>query len=26
VIYRVDDEEITILILRVQRKAGPETY
>ena len=26
VIYRVDDEEITILILRVRRKAGPETY
>jgi mRNA interferase RelE/StbE len=26
VIYRVDDEDITILILRVRRKTGPETY
>ncbi|MFL5806057.1 MAG: type II toxin-antitoxin system RelE family toxin [Roseiflexaceae bacterium] len=26
IIYRVDDEQMTILILRVRRKQGPETY
>jgi mRNA interferase RelE/StbE len=26
VIYRVDDEQMTILVLRVRRKHGPETY
>jgi mRNA interferase RelE/StbE len=26
VVYRVNDEDMTVLILRVQRKAGPEIY
>jgi mRNA interferase RelE/StbE len=26
IIYRVDDEQMTILILHVRRKQGPETY
>ena len=26
IIYRVDNQELTILILRVRRKEGPETY
>jgi mRNA interferase RelE/StbE len=26
IIYRVDDEDQVVLILRVRRKTGPETY
>jgi mRNA interferase RelE/StbE len=26
VIYRVDDEDETVTVLRVRRKVGPETY
>jgi mRNA interferase RelE/StbE len=26
IIYRVDDESLLVTILRVARKAGPETY
>lgn len=26
IIYRLDEENLTVLILRVQRKTGPETY
>ena len=26
VIYRVDDEQKTILVLTIRRKSGPETY
>lgn len=26
IIYHLDDENLTILVLRVRRKTGPETY
>ena len=26
IIYRIDDEDLVVTILRIARKAGPETY